>query len=431
MTLVEICLRLGDKMKISYGKGFIDVNINKDYDLYQLKIDSAPLSGKEILERLDNEPIYSENLTYFIKHARKILFIVPDITRKSGLQIFIKDLIEKIETFKKEFSIIFATGTHRKVTDEEKKWILTEEVYNKYKHLLIDHDPDNMDNLVYFGKTKNGTPILLNKAYLEHDTIIPIASVSYHYFAGFGGGRKMILPGIAARKSALNNHKLVLDERNMRKHPLATTGNLKQNPVNDDIVEAVMIARRGKFFFTINTILNDKGEIIDLTCGDLFMSHIEATERLKKYTMITANKKYDTIIVSCGGYPKDINMVQAQKSLDRVIPIAANNANIIFFAECVDGYGNNYFEEFFDITTSEEMFKTLIKDYQINRQTAYSLKIKTENYNVFLYSNFSESDCKRMGFIKINSIEEINNIINNANNIAIVPDAYNVFFNTD
>ncbi|KAA0257665.1 nickel-dependent lactate racemase [Deferribacter autotrophicus] len=415
-------------MKLPYGKSHVDINIKKDFDLLNISIDKEPLSIDEIFLKLEEAPVYSEGFSRVLENARKILFIVPDITRKSGLNHFFPVLIKKIEEVGVPFSIIFATGTHRKVTEDEKKWIITDEVYEKYKDRLIDHDPDDPQQLEYFGKTKNGTPILLNKAYLEHDTIIPIASVSYHYFAGFGGGRKMILPGIASRKSALNNHKLVLDIRNSRKHPLATAGNLKQNPVNDDIVEAVMIARRGKTFFAINTILNDKGEIIDLTCGDLFMSHIAATELLKKYTMRKVDKKYDLIFVSCGGFPKDINMVQAQKSLDRVVSIAEEGADILFFAECQDGYGNDYFEQFFDINDSNEMFQKLVDDYQINRQTAYSLKVKTEKYNVYFYSNFDETDCKRMGFKKLEDLSKIDELVEKRNNIAVVPDAYNIFF---
>ncbi|MGA1846365.1 nickel-dependent lactate racemase [Deferribacter abyssi] len=418
-------------MKLPYGKSYVDINIKKDFDLLNISIDKEPLSIDEIFLKLEEAPVYSEGFSRVLENARKILFIVPDITRKSGLNFFFPQLIKYVEKAGVSFSIIFATGTHRKVTEEEKKWIITEEVYDKYKDRLIDHDPDDPQKLEYFGKTKNGTPILLNKAYLEHDTVIPIASVSYHYFAGFGGGRKMILPGIASRKSALNNHKLVLDIRNGRKHPLATSGNLKQNPVNDDIVEAVMIARRGKIFFAVNTILNDKGEIIDLTCGDLFMSHITATELLKKYTLIKVNKKYDLLFVSCGGFPKDINMVQAQKSLDRVTSITEDGASLIFFAECQDGYGNDYFEKFFDIENTSDMFQKLVDDYQINRQTAYSLRVNTEKFNVFLYSKFAETDCKRMGFKKLNDLSQIDELVEKSSKIAVVPDAYSVFFDIE
>lgn len=415
-------------MVIRYGKTTISINLER-VDTLSIDKDIEPLSLDNIIQILNNEPIMMEGIEEVIEHSNRSLIILPDITRKSGAELFLPYLFNIFEQYNKEFNIIFAIGTHRKLTEDEKKLILTEEIYNRYHDRIIDHNPDDLDNHFYFGKTRNNTPILINNAYTKADTIIPIGSVSYHYFAGFGGGRKLIIPGIASRKTALHNHKLVLDETNRCKNSYATTANLKNNPVHNDIVEAVMIARRGKTFFSINTILNDDNKIIDLVCGDLFTAHIEACERLKKYTTIEVEQKYDNIIVSAGGFPKDINMVQAQKSLDRITNIVKDGGNIFFFAECIDEYGNDYFRDFFDIPTSTEMFDILLKDYQINRQTAYNLKSITEKFNCYLFSNFSEIDTKRMGFIKLYNPEEIIKIIGDST-VAYVPISYNYFFDT-
>lgn len=415
-------------MVIRYGKTTININLER-VDTLSIDKDIEPLSLDNIIQILNNEPIMMEGIEEVIEHSNRSLIILPDITRKSGAELFLPYLFNIFEQYNKEFNIIFAIGTHRKLTEDEKKLILTEEIYNRYHDRIIDHDPDDLDNHFYFGKTRNNTPILINNAYTKADTIIPIGSVSYHYFAGFGGGRKLIIPGIASRKTALHNHKLVLDETNRCKNSFAKTANLKNNPVHNDIVEAVMIARRGKTFFSINTILNDDNKIIDLVCGDLFTAHIEACERLKKYTTIEVEQKYDNIIVSAGGFPKDINMVQAQKSLDRITGIVKDGGNIFFFAECIDGYGNDYFRDFFDIPTSAEMFDILLKDYQINRQTAYNLKSITEKFNCYLFSNFSEIDTKRMGFTKLYNPEETIKIIGDST-VAYVPISYNYFFDT-
>ncbi len=413
-------------MEIKYGKDKIELNLAK-VDILSIDKDIEPLSLDSIIQILNNDPIMMEGIEEVIEHSHRSLIILPDITRKSGSEVFLPYLFNIFEQYNKEFNIIFAIGTHRNLTTEEKKQILTEEIYNKYADKIIDHDPDDLDNHFYFGKTRNNTPILINNAYTKADTIIPIGSVSYHYFAGFGGGRKLIIPGIAARKTALHNHKLVLDEENRCKNIYATTGNLKNNPVHSDLVEAVMIARRGKTFFSINTILNDENKIIDLVCGDLFTAHIEACERLKRYTTIEVEHKYDNLIVSAGGFPKDINMVQAQKSIDRITNIVKDGGNIFFFAECIDGYGNTYFKDFFDIPTAKEMFDTLLKDYQINRQTAYNLKSITERFNCYLFSNFSKEDTERMGFKKINTPDEIIKFLENST-VAFVPMSYNYFF---
>ncbi|MCX8084746.1 MAG: nickel-dependent lactate racemase [Calditerrivibrio sp.] len=416
-------------MQIRYGKDILNLGIDTA-DILSLDYSKSPLSLEKIVNILNNESILMEGIEEVIAHSNHTLIILPDITRKSGAEIFIPYLFNIFEQYNKSFNIIFAIGTHRSLTEDEKKLILTEQIYEKYSHKIIDHNPDDVDSHFYFGKTRNNTPILINNAYLKADTIIPIGSVSYHYFAGFGGGRKLIIPGIAARKTALHNHKLVLDEENRCKNRFATTANLKNNPVHNDLVEAIMIARRGKTFFSINTILNDNNEIIDLTCGDLFTAHIEACEKLKQYTSIRVGEKYNNVIVSAGGFPKDINMVQAQKSLDRITNIVKDGGNIFFFAECKDGYGNEHFKNFFDLPSSKEMFNRLLFDYQINRQTAYNLRSITERFNCYLFSGFNEEDTKRMGFIKLKSIDEIKNLIKNQS-LAIVPTSYNYLFVID
>lgn len=415
-------------MKVKYSKELIDIQLNKKIEELYRNFSLPTLSKEEIIHTLNQNPVYSDGLDNVISQATRILIILPDVTRKSGAEIFLDEIIKKIEEEKKDFSIIFAIGTHRQLTEDEQKSILTEDIFNKYKQKILKHDCEDIDLHEYYGKTKNNTPILINRAYLEHDTIIPIASVSYHYFAGFGGGRKMIVPGIAAKKTIMANHSLVLDAKNKTKHKYAITGNLKLNPVHDDLVYCLMLARRGKTFFLINTILNEASKVVYVSGGDLFMSHIAATEKLKELTSIKISKKYDAAIISCGGFPKDINLVQAQKSLDRGCKIVNDGGKIIFFAKCQDGYGNKYFEDFFDIQSSEEMFDILLKDYQINRQTAFNLKSILEKYEVYIYSDFNKNDLERMGFKRLDNPDQINDILKEDNEIAFIPDAYNSYF---
>lgn len=415
-------------LQIKYSKETLHINLSKDVDHLLKPLNLAPLTKDELFKVLNDEPIYSDGLENVIKQSNRALIILPDITRKSGAEFFLKEITEIFEKFNKDFSIIFATGTHRKLSVDEMKSILTKELYEKYKNCIIIHDPDDIDSHVYFGKTRTNTPILINRAYMEHDTIIPIASVSYHYFAGFGGGKKMIVPGIAARKTAMSNHKLVLDETNKKKNEYAKTGNLKNNPVSDDLVSCVMLARGGKTFFLINTILNDEDKVVYVSGGDLFMSHIAATEKLKELTSIKVSKTYDAAIVSCGGFPKDINLIQAQKSLDRACTIVKKGGKIFFFAKCEDGYGNRDFEEFFRHKSSKEMFDILLTDYQINRQTAYNLKSILEKYDVYLYSNFDKLNTERIGFKKLEDVNDINLLISDCSSVAYVPNAYSVYF---
>lgn len=415
-------------IKIKYGNKILTANISHCYETLELKHKKLPLKKSNILDRVFSPSPNMPGLLELIDKARKILILVPDITRKSGVKHFLYEIIEHIDDKKINFNIIFAIGTHRAVSEVEMKEILDVKLFDNIKEHIVIHNPDNLDSHTYYGKTKSGTPVLLNKVFIESDLIISIASISYHYFAGFGGGRKMIIPGISATKTALHNHRLLIDEKKLIRKPEAKAGNLKGNPVHNDIVEGVMIAKANKELFAINTIIDEEENIIDLEAGDLFLSHLRACTKYREMTSINVTKKYDILIVSCGGFPKDINMIQAHKSLNRIQNIVKEGGTIFFFAECIDGYGNKHFENFFEYKTSGAMIRELIKDYQINKQTAYSLKLLTEKFNVYLYSALNKSDTERMGFKKLESLEVIEHYNFNNKSIAFVPSAYSVFF---
>ncbi|QAR32066.1 nickel-dependent lactate racemase [Geovibrio thiophilus] len=419
------CQKSADKLNIAFGEKTLEIETGFPVDVLGAFADYAPLSDYGIQEALD-QCVYSESYSACAERAEKILFILPDITRKSGMERFFPSMLAEAEKHGKEVSIIFAVGTHRAVTEDEKKRILGGEIYSKYKDRLFDHDCENLEAHAFYGITKSKTPIFINKIYLEHDLIVPIGSVSHHYFAGYGGGRKLIFPGIAAKKSILRNHMLALDVSGGGRHPLAKAGELNHNPVHRDIVDALMISRSGRNFFSVNTVLDEQGRILDMVCGDLFMAHHKACEILDSRFRITLDKKYKSLIVSCGGFPKDINMVQAQKSLDRAASAAEEGADIFLFAECADGYGNSYFRDFFDLPSSKAMLESLLADYQINRQTAFNLRTLTERFNVRLYGSLSEEDCARMGFQKLNAPEDMLRLLKPET--AFIPSAYSFLF---
>jgi len=423
----EQCQGSADKLSIACGKGTVDVHLSRPADIIDVRIDRAPLTDEEIKEKLENNAVYSYGLNEVVEDADKILLILPDATRKSGAERMLPYIIENIVKQGKEFHLIIAVGTHRQPTEDELKVILTPDIYEAHCDKLLTHDCDDYDTHDFYGVTKRKTTVLINKAYREHDTIITIGAVSYHYFAGYGGGRKLIMPGLGGKKSIMANHKLALNSLTRKRDDKAVTGNLKNNPVHDDIVDALMISRSTHTFFAVNTLLDTEGQIIEMVCGDLFMSHLKAAEELDGISSFRINKKYDAVFLSAGGYPKDINMVQAQKSLDRAAPMLKEGAKVFFFAECADGYGNDYFKDFFDMASADVMLEELLNDYQINRQTAYNLRSKLEAFDVYLYSDFDKAESERMGFKKLETIEEAVEMAEAAENTAYVPHAYNIF----
>jgi nickel-dependent lactate racemase len=421
------CPKSADSFTLLCGKSPVEVKLPKPADIIDIQTDKPELSEAEIADCLENGAIYSYGLSEVIEDADKILIILPDATRKSGAERILPKIVADITAQGKEFHFIIAVGTHRAPTEEELVRIMTPEIYQAHKDRLISHDSDDYDRHDFYGITKRKTTVLINKAYREHDTIITIGSVSYHYFAGYGGGRKLIVPGIASKKTAMGNHKLALDAVLKKRHEKAVTGNLRGNPVHDDLVESVMIARATHTFFAVNTILDNNGKITEMTCGDLFMSHLKAAEKLDTMCAVEFPQKYDFALLSAGGYPKDINLVQAQKALDRVVPLLRDDAVVVFFAQCSDGYGNKFFEDFFDAGSSDSMLDVLLGDYQINRQTAYNLRCRLEKYQVYMYTDLSEEDCKRIGCRKLEDIGMIAKLAEKADNPCFIPHPHNIF----
>lgn len=414
----EPCQKSADKLNIPYGGGFLPVCI--DADIIEPAKKFTALTEEEVSEKLFGDAVMSYPLRETIEDGENILIVLPDATRKSGAEQILHDIVRTVEEFGKNLSFIIATGTHRQPTEDELKTIITPEIYSKYKEKILTHDAEDYSSMDFYGITKRKTTVLLNRAYRENDTIITIGSVSYHYFAGYGGGRKLIFPGIAGQKAIEANHKLALNVATGKRHENAATGVLKNNPVHDDMVECLMIARSKHTFFAVNTLLDEDGRIADMVCGDLFMSHIQAAQRLDEYCLVNSDKRYDLLILSAGGSPKDINMVQSQKYLDRVLPLLKEGGTAVLFADCPDGYGNRYFEEFFDIKTSDGMHAELMRDYKINRQTAYNLKSNLEKYRVYLYSSFSKEETERMGFSKLSDVSEIEGLAKEAVSRAVV-----------
>lgn len=417
----EQCQRSADRFSLACGNDNVEIALPKAAEVIKTQKNMTAMTQEEIDNVLSAEGVMSPSLYETIDDAEKILVILPDATRKSGAEKILPQLTAYAENKGKQLDFIIAVGTHRQPTIAELNKIMTPDIYEKYADNIIRHDSENYADMDFYGITKRKTTVLLNKAYRLHDTVITIGSVSYHYFAGYGGGRKLIFPGIAGHKAITANHKLAIDPMLRKRHDKAVTGNLKHNPVHDDIVDALMIARSGHTFYAVNTILTEDGNIADMVCGDLFMSHIETCSRLDSYCLYEAENEFDLLFVSAGGYPKDINMIQSQKYLDRVLPLAKEGGRIVFFAQCPDGYGNKFFEDFFDVRYSAEMLKGLMDDYKINRQTAFNLKSNLERFEVYLYSDFSDHDCERMGFLKLADISAVSVLAEGADRIGFVP----------
>ena len=280
-------------------------------------------------------PIDSAPLPELIDAGDKVAIIVNDTTRIAHTDIFLPVIVEMLNergVADEDITILFALGMHRPMTDEEMISQITEDLFRRLRTVNAQarHDAD----YIKIGTTSYGTPIAFHKDALAADKLILTGSVVHHFFAGFGGGRKALFPGVAHRETIRHNHSLMLD-------PHAVIGEIKTNPIYLDQVEGCEMHRPT---FLLNTVLNEKKEFIGVFAGDYITAHEKACELVDRMNGVEIPREYPIVIVTCGGYPKDINIYQSQKTMDNAVCAVQEGGVVILLAACPEGSGNSEFD---------------------------------------------------------------------------------------
>ena len=391
-------------VNLAYGKSAI--NFTFDENQFQIlgETETQPaLSDVEIGERLDN-PINSKSLEEIVQPNETVLIVVPDATRQTASGQIVNLIVRRLianGAMPFDIRVIFATGIHRRVTDEEKQLILTPFIAQRVK--TLDHNPRDLAQIVRLGETASGIPIELNRALTEHDRVIIVGGVTFHYFAGFTGGRKLICPGLASTRTIGETHKLAFDCETKSRRAGIDLGLLKDNAVHEAFAEVV---EKLPPHFAVNTIVNDAGEAVDLFCGDWRTAHKQACEFYAAEHTIEIREKRDTVIVSCGGSPHDINLIQAHKALETAARACTDGGTIILLAECADGLGKKDFLDWFAAENSERLAEKLCESYQVNGQTAWNLLRRAEQFNIQIVTALPENETRPMRLHKARDFDE-------------------------
>lgn len=389
---------------LKYGKS----HVSFEYDEGRFEIlgrsETRPvLSDVEINEKLD-APIDSKILEDIVNPGETVLVVVPDATRQTACDRIVNLLVRRLianGTTPFEITIIFATGIHRHVTEAEKHAILTPFIAQRIK--TLDHGPRDLMQITGLGQTSGGIPVELNRALTEHDHVILIGGVTFHYFAGFTGGRKLICPGLASSKTISQTHKLAFDCETKSRRDGVGTAKLDGNAVHEAFMEAAVKINP---VFCVSTIVDNSGEAVDLFCGDWTTSHRAACDAFAANNTIKIKEKRDLVIVSCGGFPHDINLIQAHKSLETASHACTDGGTIILLAECPEGLGRSDFLNWFKAENSDALAEKLCEKYQVNGQTAWSLMKKTERFNVQIVTALEEGQVNKMKMEKPVSLEQ-------------------------
>ena len=392
-------------IQLGYGRA----SINFDFDPARFDVltgdhASTPLTDAEIGAALDS-PIDSPSLAELIDASDSVLIVASDATRATGsaqvINLLVRRLIQN-GIAPADIAIIFATGIHRAVRDEEKAELLTPFIAQRIR--TINHDAYDATNLIQIGMTVDGVPIEVNRALKDFPKVILTGGVGFHYFAGFTGGRKSICPGLASARTIEATHMLALDFEHGGRRAEVGTALLKGNAVSE---ECERVAALINPTFAINTIVDDHGAVERIFAGHWRTSHERTCEAYAAAHSVNIPAKREVVIVSCGGLPYDINMIQAHKALDMAAHACKDGGTIVLLAECSDGLGRTDFLKWFESENSRALELRLREHYEVNGQTAWALLTKTETFRVHMITNLDEDSVRRMRMIPAKDVESV------------------------
>ena len=311
--------------------------------------------GKEgvIAESLEH-PVGSDSLDAFLKGAKSVLIIINDATRPTPTPAMLEALLPYLQRHQitdSMITLLIATGAHRGARGEEFAQILGR-LAPRLQGRCVSHDSKKADDLVHLGETRNKTPITLNKLLFESERIIATGSVEPHYFAGFTGGRKAFLPGVASFETIEENHKLALSDR---AHSLALEG----NPVHEDMMDALPHIHAP--IFSLMTVLDKDQEVAAASSGDLIGAFHAAVEVAKDIFCVDIPQKAD-VVVSVAKFPMDINLYQSQKAIDNGALATKDGGTLILVSSCREGLGDEEFAKLLSGADSPQQAISRIKE---------------------------------------------------------------------
>jgi lactate racemase len=361
------------------------------------------------VERALKDPIPkgTRRLSEIALPESKVAIVIDDHTRKSPSDVMLLPVLAELNLAgvkDENITVIFGSGTHRPVKPEEATHLLGEEAAKRVKAISHDcRDP----NLVLAGTTKHGNKVFLNRTFAEADVRVLLGDVCFHYYAGYGGGRKSVLPAVAGEETIKFNHAMMLNAN-------ARTGVLEGNPVHEDMVEAAQLARVD---FAVNVVSNSKGGLVQAFAGELDPAFAEGVKLVDDMYRITVDRKAEIVVTSCGGAPADINLYQAYKAVDAALEVVKRSGVVILVAECPEGHGNQVFYDwmvrFPDLKSVEKEIK---RNFVLGGHKAYYLLKALQNHQIILVSSLP--DYYATNIFKLKTARAVNDALNEAFNVA-------------
>lgn len=400
------------KYTLPMGKGFEEILLPEEKVIYDINGNPSEVCAdveQAVLEAIRN-PIGTEPLRQIVAAGEKVAIVISDITRLCGTSIFLPIIIEELNSVgvkDEDITIVVSTGTHRGHTPEEDEIVCGKNIASRIR--IVQHDSRNKSELVHLGVTSSGNSVAVNKYAAEADRVIITGGVSLHPFAGFGGGRKAVMPGISAYDSIMHNHAMSMSPVEGGGCNKACDASLLEgNPVHKDMVEACGLLNPD---FLLNTVYTPGGEISEIVAGHWYDAWEKGCKDLLAMSGVEIEQLADVVIASAGGYPKDLNLYQATKCHMNAQFAVKKGGIMIFTLDCPDIKEPAVFTDCFSRNDLEQFEKDIRANFTIPAFVAFKSRSIISDVTAYLVTRSENFDfVRRTGHIPCKSLEEAWNL---------------------
>ena len=369
------------KLEFGFGKGIQTVEV-PDKNLMDVLV-SNPMEherrGADAVRYALEHPIGTGHLRDLVLPGMKVAIVTSDISRPLPSYDVLPSVLDELYAGgvgKDDITVVLALGSHRHHTEEEQKRLVGERCFQEVR--VIDSDPDDC---VHLGVTKSGTPVDIFRTVVEADFRVCLGNIEFHYFAGYSGGAKAIMPGVSTPAAIQANHRLMVSED-------ACAGKLEGNPIRADIEEASAMVGVD---FIVNAVLDEHKHIVYAVAGDVTKAHREGCRYLDKMYRKKIPHRADIVIVSQGGAPKDANLYQTQKALDNAKHAVRKGGTIIVIGACNEGLGSATFERWLTKSPSAHyMVEKIGREFELGGHKAAAIGMVLENASIDLVSEMDD-----------------------------------------
>ncbi|MGM9940402.1 MAG: nickel-dependent lactate racemase [Bulleidia sp.] len=381
--------------QVRKGKETLQVDIPDEAVVTELVPSRLPEHPDEdaIVRQALVHPIGSERLRDIVRHDEKVVLITSDITRPMPTWTVLDPVMEELLSGgvkPEDVTLIFARGSHRHHTEKEKK-----KLAGSWYGRIACEDSDS-EHVIHVGTTKAGTPVDIDERVVRADRRICLGNVEYHYFAGYSGGAKAIMPGVSTTSAITMNHRMMVD-------PRAKAGNLDDNPVRCDIEEAGAMVG---IDFIVNVVLNTHKQVIYCAAGHSVKAHRDACRYLSSIYRSPIDRPADIVIVSQGGAPKDLNLYQTQKALDNAGHAVKDGGTIILVGSCQEGFGNTLFGEWMlKYTDPDEMINALHEHFMLGAHKAAAIAMLIRRCTILFVSDMDPEIISKTFLIPVSTLQ--------------------------